>query len=327
MSRVAVIGGGPGGVALANAAALAGRNVVLWMRDREAAGRMAATRENARYLPGVKLHPQVTPTARLGDLGQAGSAWLATPAQTVRDAAQAIAPALAQGTPMVICAKGIERETGRFLSEVVAEGRPGSPIAVLSGPSFALDVARGLPTAVALAAPDGDLAARLAADLSGPTFRVYHGTDLRGVEIAGAAKNVLAIACGIVAGRGLGESAKAALTARGFAELLRFAQAYGGRPETLMGLSGLGDLFLTCGSAQSRNFAFGERLGRGAPIGEASGPKLVEGVFTAGVLVRLARAKGIEMPVAEAVDAVLAGGLAIDEALKALMRRPLKGEF
>jgi hypothetical protein len=142
------------------------RNVVLWMRDREAAGRMAATRENARYLPGVKLHPQVTPTARLGDLGQAGSAWLATPAQTVRDAAQAIAPALAQGTPMVICAKGIERETGRFLSEVVAEGRPGSPIAVLSGPSFALDVARGLPTAVALAAPDGDLAARLAADLS-----------------------------------------------------------------------------------------------------------------------------------------------------------------
>lgn len=326
MSRVAVIGGGAWGAALANAAALAGRSVVLWMRDREAADRMAATRENARYLPGVKLHPQVTPTARLDDLGNAGSVWLATPAQTVREVVRAIAPALAQKTPLVICAKGIERETGQFLSEVVAEGRPGSPVAVLSGPSFALDVARGLPTAVTLAAHDLDLAAGLAADLSGPTFRVYHGTDLRGVEIAGAAKNVLAIACGVVVGRGLGESAKAALTARGFAELLRFAQAYGARPETLMGLSGLGDLVLTCGSPHSRNFAFGERLGRGAPIGAAAGGKLAEGAFTAGVLVQLARAKCVEMPVAEAVDAVLAGRLAIADALDTLMSRPLKGE-
>ena len=326
MSRVAVIGGGAWGAALANAAALAGRSVVLWMRDRDAANRIAAARENARYLPGVRLHDQVTPTARLDDLANTTGAWLATPAQTVRDAAQVIAPALARQTPLVICAKGIERETGRFLSDVVAEARPGSPVAVLSGPSFALDVARGLPTAVTLAAPDGDLAARLAAELSGPSFRVYHATDLRGVEIAGAAKNVLAIACGVVVGLGLGESAKAALTARGFAELLRFAQAYGARPETLMGLSGLGDLVLTCGSAQSRNFAFGERLGRGAPVGEATAGKLAEGVFTAGVLVRLARAKGVEMPVAEAVDAVLAGRLAIDDALERLMSRPLRGE-
>jgi len=199
-------------------------------------------------------------------------------------------------------------------------------VAVLSGPSFADDVARGLPTAVTLAAADHDVAGRLAAELSGPALRVYHGTDLRGVEIGGAAKNVLAIACGVVAGRGLGESAKAALTARGFAELLRFAQAYGARPETLMGLSGLGDLVLTCGSAHSRNFAFGERLGRGATVEEAAAGKLAEGAFTAGVLVRLARDKGVEMPVAEAVEAVLAEGLTIEEAIEGLMNRPLRGE-
>jgi len=326
MTAVAVIGGGAWGTALANAAALAGRRVVLWMRDPDAAERMAAARENARYLPGVTLHPEVAPTARLGDLEGVDSAWLATPAQSFGAALQAIAPALARATPVVICAKGIERATGRFLSEVAAEARPGSPVAVLSRPSFADDVARGLPTAVTLAAADHDLAGRLAAELSGPALRVYHGTDLRGVEIGGAAKNVLAIACGVVAGRGLGESAKAALTARGFAELLRFAQAYGARPETLMGLSGLGDLVLTCGSAHSRNFAFGERLGRGATVEEAAAGKLAEGAFTAGVLVRLARDKGVEMPVAEAVEAVLAERLTIEEAIEGLMNRPLRGE-
>src|SRR5918997_4793551 len=178
---------------------------------------------------------------------------------------------MAAGPIAVVCAKGIERGSGSFLSDVVAEVRPGAAVAVLSGPSFAAGVARGLPTAVALSARDGAVAERLAAALTGPTFRVYHGTDVRGVEIGGAAKNVLAIACGIVQGRSLGESAKAALTARGFAELLRFARAYGGKAETLMGLSGLGDLVLSCSSAQSRNFAFGQRLGRGFPLAQASG--------------------------------------------------------
>jgi glycerol-3-phosphate dehydrogenase (NAD(P)+) len=248
------------------------------------------------------------------------------PAQALRGTLEELAPALRADAALVICAKGIERGSGLFLSDVVAGLRPAEPVAVLSGPSFAADVARGLPTAVTLACRDGALAAELSASLSGPTFRVYHGTDARGVEIGGAAKNVLAIACGIVQGRGLGESAKAALTARGFAELMRFARAYGGQAQTLMGLSGLGDLVLTSSSAQSRNFAFGEGLGRGVPIADAYAGKLVEGAFTADALVALARAKQVDMPVAEAVTAVLAGDLTIDAAVETLMKRPLRAE-
>jgi glycerol-3-phosphate dehydrogenase (NAD(P)+) len=286
---------------------------------------MQASRANAVFLPGVALHPGVSITARAEDLAGADAVLLVVPAQAVRIATAALPP-LTPDVPVVICAKGIERESGRFLSDVVAEVRPGAAVAVLSGPSFAADVARGLPTAVALAAPDPAAAEALAAALTGPTFRVYHGTDVRGVEIGGAAKNVLAIACGAVSGRGLGESARAALTARGFAELMRFAAAYGARPETLMGLSGLGDVVLSCASAQSRNFAFGERLGRGIPAQEAAGGKLVEGAFTASVLVALAQARGIEMPIAEAVDAILAGRLGLDDAVEALMGRPVRAE-
>ena len=326
LTTIGVIGGGAWGTALANAAAVAGRDVVLWMRDAAQGERMQTTRINARYLPGVRLHDRVTATAAPDALRRAGAIFLVTPAQTARGTVERFSSALAPGAPLVVCAKGIEQGTGRFLTDVVMAVRPDAPVAVLSGPSFAGDVARGLPTAVTLAARDAPLAAALAAALSGPTFRVYHGTDVRGVEIGGAAKNVLAIACGIVQGRGLGESAKAALIARGFAELMRFARAYGGSPETLMGLSGLGDLVLTCGSAQSRNFAFGERLGRGAPVAAASGGKLAEGAFTASVLVDLARAKNVDMPIAEAVGAVVAGGLTIDGAIEALMTRPLRAE-
>jgi glycerol-3-phosphate dehydrogenase (NAD(P)+) len=324
--KIAVAGGGAWGTALANAAALAGRDIVFWMRDSEAARTVAAARENTRYLPGVRLHESVTPTADLNRLRGADAALLVVPAQTVRAVAQALAGVLPERAPLVVCAKGIERGTGRFLSQVVEEVRPASPVAVLSGPSFADDVARGLPTAVTLAAPDADLAGALAEALSGPTFRLYRGTDVRGVEIGGAAKNVLAIACGAVVGRGLGESAKAALTARGFAELMRFSRAFGGAPETLMGLSGLGDLVLTCGSAHSRNFAFGERLGAGVPVAEAAAGRLAEGAFTAGVLVAIAREKRVDMPIAQAVEAVIAGRSSIDEAIEMLMSRPLRAE-
>jgi glycerol-3-phosphate dehydrogenase (NAD(P)+) len=323
---IGVVGGGAWGTALANAAALAGRAAVLWLRDPTAAADLAITRENSRYLPGIRLHDAVAPTADPASLAGARAVLLVVPAQTVRAVTQALAPVLPADVPLVICAKGIERGTGLFLADLVAELRPSSPVAVLSGPSFADDVARGLPTAVVLATRDLALAADLARALSGPTLRVYHGDDLRGVEIGGAGKNVLAIACGAVMGRGLGESAKAALTARGFAELMRFARAFGGRPETLMGLSGLGDVVLTCGSAHSRNYAFGERLGAGIPVAEASGGKLVEGAATAGVLVELARSRGVEMPVAEAVAAVVAERTTIDAAMDALMARPLKAE-
>jgi glycerol-3-phosphate dehydrogenase (NAD(P)+) len=323
---IGVAGAGAWGTALANAAASTGNDVVLWMRNAEQAASLAATHENQRFLPGISLHRRIRPTADLAALAETRAVLLVTPAQTTRDMSTALAGVLPSQTPLVLCAKGIERGTGAFLCDVVAEVRPGSPVAILSGPSFAHDVARGLPTAVTLACADSAFAEEIATALSGPTFRVYHRSDMRGVEIGGAAKNVLAIACGAVVGRGLGESAKAALIARGFAELLRFARAYGGEAETLMGLSGLGDLVLTCSSAQSRNFAFGQRLGQGLSTEEASGGKLVEGATTASALVALARAKHVDMPIAEAVEQVLSGAWTIDQAVDALMNRPVKSE-
>jgi len=246
------------------------------------------------------------------------------PSQQLRDAARAIAPELRKGTPVIACAKGIERRTHKFMTEVIAECAPSALPAILSGPSFATDVARGLPTAVTLAASDDAVAAALAQALGSTTFRPYHTTDVRGVEIGGAAKNVLAIAAGIVAGRGLGASAAAALVTRGFAELFRFGRAFGARPETLTGLSGLGDLILTCSSAQSRNYSFGIALGKGDPA--RAGGKLAEGIFTAPVLLEMANEKGIEMPVAAAVVAILAGRASVDEATEALMTRPFRAE-
>ncbi|WP_372425419.1 NAD(P)H-dependent glycerol-3-phosphate dehydrogenase [Salinarimonas chemoclinalis] len=321
-----IVGAGAWGTALANAAAAAGAPVVLWTRDPDHAREMAQTRTNDRHLPGVPLADPVRPTSALTELSGCDALLLVVPAQAVREVTTALALVLPVHAPLVICAKGVERETGFFLSDVVADLRPGSPVGALSGPSFAHDVAIGLPTAVTLAAPDPLLAAGLAARLSGRTLRVYHALDLRGVEIGGAGKNVLAIACGAAIGRGLGESARAALTARGFSELMRFARAYGGRAETLMGLSGLGDVVLTCASPHSRNFAFGERLGRGVPVTEAAGGRLVEGAATADALVALARARGLEMPVCAAVAALVAGRAGLDETMDALMSRPLKAE-
>lgn len=325
-ATVAVVGGGSWGTALANAVA-ARHPVTLWLRDGEAASRIEASRENARYLPGVPLHERIRATADPAALRGAAAVLLVTPAQTARAVIGQLGPDLPRGAPIVLCAKGIERGTDAFMSDVAAEILPaGTPVAVLSGPSFAADVARNLPTAVTLAAADAERAAGLARLLSGPTLRLYHTDDVRGVEIGGAGKNVLAIASGIVAGRGLGESARAALIARAFAELMRFARSYGGRPETLMGLSGLGDLVLTASSSQSRNFAFGERLGAGASPEEASGGKLAEGAFTAAALVALARARDVEMPIAEAVAAIVSGEARVEEMAARLLARPLKGE-
>lgn len=326
IGRIGVIGAGAWGTALANAAALAGRDVLLWGRDADEMNAMATMRENRKRLPGVPLHDRVKPVVSLAEAADSRALLLAVPAQNLRSICEALSLTTKSGIPAIITAKGIERETGLFMSDVVRDTLPGAMPAVLSGPSFADDVARGLPTAVVLAAPDDHVAQILAHALNSPRFRVYHGTDVRGVEIGGAAKNVLAIAAGIVEGRGLGESAKAALTARGFAELQRFAASYGGKPETLMGLSGLGDLILTCGSLKSRNFAFGHDLGRGLSPAEAGQGKLAEGVFTAHVLVTMARARGIGVPVAEAVDAVLNNTISVDRAVEALMTRPLKAE-
>ena len=319
--RIAVVGAGAWGTALANVIARAGRTVLL--AAREGADVLAKTRESPR-LPGVQLDARVAVAPVGTELSGYDAILLAVPSQNMRAAARAIASTLRQGTPVVACAKGIERGTHRFMSEVIAESAPAALPAILSGPSFAADVARGLPAAVTLATREQAVAAALTGALGSATLRPYHSTDVRGVEIGGAAKNVLAIAAGIVAGRGLGASAAAALVTRGFAELFRFGRAFGARPETLTGLSGLGDVILTCSSAQSRNFSYGVALGRGDPA--QAGHALAEGIFTAPVLIEMAKEKGIDMPIAAAVADILAGRASVDAASETLLARPFRAE-
>src|ERR1700722_4995011 len=313
------------GLAPANVAGSAGRSVALWGRDGEAMGELRLSRRSAR-LSGVALAERVRVVSDLAALAGCEAILVATPAQTTREMASRLATALSAPRPLVVCAKGVELGTNLFMTEIVGESAPLWPCAILSGPSFAADVAAGLPTAVALAAREEALAVELCRALKGPNLRLYHSTDVRGVEIGGAAKNVLAIACGVASGLGLGPSAGAALIARGFAELRRFGEAFGAEAHTLMGLSGLGDLVLTCSSAQSRNFAFGVDLGRGRIVTEAGGGKLAEGATTVGALMQLARAREIEMPIASSVAAVIAGDEDVRAIVGKLLARPAKAE-
>jgi glycerol-3-phosphate dehydrogenase (NAD(P)+) len=321
-NSVAVIGAGAWGTALAGVAARAGRDVVLYARDSKSAAHISAARTNPK-LSGVPLDAAIEVTDDIALAARADIILVATPAQHLREAVAALAPHLARGTPVIATAKGIERGTHKFMTEVIAEAAPNAIAAILSGPSFAEDVARGLPTAVTLATTDEKLASALVQALGSATFRPYHTTDVRGVEIGGAAKNVLAIAAGIVVGRKFGASAQAALTTRGFSELMRLGRACGARGETLSGLSGLGDLVLSCSSPQSRNLALGIALGRGEPrpLG-----KLAEGEFTAPVLIELAASQNVDMPVSNAVAAILSGALSIDDAIESLLTRPFKAE-
>jgi glycerol-3-phosphate dehydrogenase (NAD(P)+) len=324
--RIAILGAGAWGTALANAIAAAGRTVTLYARDPGVAAEIAKSRTNAARLPGIAVAPEIAATNSLGEAAEADVLLLAVPTTALRELANSIASMIRPAAPLIACAKGIEHGSEKFVTEILAEAAPLAQSAVLSGPSFAADVGRGLPTAVTLGARDEGLASGLAAALSSPAFRLYHSSDVRGIEIGGAAKNVLAIAAGIVVGRGLGASAQAALTTRGFAELSRFGKAFGARPETLMGLSGLGDLVLTCSSPQSRNYAFGLAVGRGRSPAELRGGPLAEGVLTAPVLVEIARKKGIEMPIAQAVGGILSGRINVEEAISSLLSRPLKAE-
>jgi len=324
--RIAVLGGGAWGTALANATARAGREVTLWEFDAGNAEHLA-TRRESRFLPGLRIEDGIAVTRDLADACRAEAILLVVPAQAMRSVCQALGNAVAPGTPLIACAKGIEHGTRKFMTEIIAECAPKVTPAILSGPSFAADVARGLPTAVTLAAEDETLAAALVQALASRTFRPYQSSDVRGVEVGGASKNVLAIACGIVTGRGLGASAQAALTTRGFAELVRFGRAYGAKTETMMGLSGLGDLILTCSSPQSRNFSFGMNLGKGVATKDIHGRTgLAEGAFTAPVLLEMARDKQVDMPIAAAVAAMLSGQMSVDEAIESLLARPLRTE-
>jgi glycerol-3-phosphate dehydrogenase (NAD(P)+) len=327
-NSIGIIGGGAWGTALAQALRQADRSVRLWAREADVADEINARHANTAFLPGVALDAGITATTELADIASQDVVLMVAPAQHVRAVAAALAPDLGRGKPVILCAKGLEQATGKLLGEVLDETIPQATPAVLSGPSFAADVARGLPAALTLATADEALGEALAAALGSRMLRIYWSGDTVGVQLGGAVKNVLAIAAGIVDGKGLGASAHAALVTRGFAELRRFGEALGARPETLMGLSGLGDLLLTCGSPQSRNMSLGRALGQGQTLQSVLGSRrsVAEGVFTAAAVARVATDKSVDMPVSHAVAAIVDGRLGVDTAIEALLSRPQRAE-
>ncbi len=325
---IGVIGAGAWGTAIAQMLTREGQSVLIWALEPEVAEAINTRHENTPFLPGVPLNPALRATTNLGDLAGFDALFAVAPAQHTRGVLTRLEGWLKPGAPVVLCSKGIELSTAKFMTEVLAEELPEAVPAVMSGPSFAIDVAKGLPTAVTLAMQDAALGAELIQAISTPTFRPYLGTDLLGAEIGGAVKNVLAIACGITLGKGLGRSAHAATLARGYAEMTRLALAMGAQAETLTGLSGLGDLVLTCSSETSRNMSLGLALGQGQSLASVLGARnsVTEGVATAPVLRQLARSKGIEMPISEAVAAVVEGEISVDQAIVTLLARPVKAE-
>ncbi len=329
MQHIGIIGAGAWGTALAIVARRADRDVVIRAHEPEVVAAINSQHANPDYLPGIKLEPQIYATEDFAEAAGTDAVLLATPAQFARAAVTAVAPHLAKGTPLVICSKGIEQATGKLLSEMVSEIAPKITTAVLSGPTFAGEVARGLPTAVTLACDNPDMANALVEALGTPTFRPYASRDVVGAQIGGAVKNVIAIACGIVDGRGLGQNARAATIARGLAEMARFGDAFDVDPRTLMGLSGLGDLTLTCTSEASRNYTVGKALGEGATpddvkIGRRS---VAEGVFTAPAVLTRAKALGVELPICAAIDTILHDNADIDVTIAEVLARPFRSEM
>ena len=323
--KLGIVGGGAWGTALAQVAAAGGEETLLWALEPEVVDSINQRHENVSFLPGVPLNSLIRATGDLRELNGCAAWLVVTPAQHMRSVLER-APNC--NKPLVLCAKGIEESSGRLIHAVAEEACRRAEVAVLSGPTFAQEVANGLPTAVTLAAQDQSLAEQLRDRLARPTFRIYVSDDVTGAEIGGAVKNVLAIACGVVEGKGLGQNARAALIARGFAEMTRFGLAFGARRETLVGLSGLGDLVLTCSSTSSRNYSLGVGIGQGRSAAELLSDRttVAEGAFTAPVLARLAREKAIDMPITNAVDALIADRSNVDQVLDALLARPPKAE-
>ncbi len=329
LQRIAVIGAGAWGTALASVARRAGREVILHAHEAATADAINTGHENKVFLPGVPLDPDIRATTGLSAaLDGADAILMVTPAQFLRATLEASTGARPKDAPVVICAKGFELDTGKLLNEVAEEAAPGATLAVLSGPTFAAEVARGLPTAVTLACANADVAASLADAIGTATFRPYTASDVVGAEVGGAVKNVIAIACGIVDGRGLGQNARAAVIARGLAEIARLAAALGADPRTLMGLSGLGDLTLTCTSTASRNYSLGAALGGGASLADQMKDRtsVAEGVTTAPAVLTRAAALGVDMPICRAVNAVLHEGANVDETIVGVLARPLRAE-
>lgn len=329
MQRIGVIGAGAWGTALAAMARRAGRDVVLWAREDEVVEGINARHVNDVFLPEVPLDPAIRATQDYAEAVAADLVLLVAPAQHLRTVCTDLAAHWQDGVPAVICAKGIERGSNALMTQVIAEALPAAPAMVLSGPTFAKEVASGLPTAVTLAAEDTALAERAATAIGTATFRPYLSSDLVGSAIGGAVKNVLAIACGLVDGKGLGDNARAALITRGLVEVVRLALSLGGQSQTLMGLCGLGDLLLTATSMQSRNYSLGAALGQGRSLEDVLGERraVTEGVYTAEAVVALAQAQGVDMPICRAMDQILNQGVAVDAAIKELLDRPIKEEL
>ena len=327
-TSVAVIGGGAWGTALANLCAANAIATTLWSREPEVAKAITESGENSEFLPGVNLSSGLRATTDLGMAASAEAILFVVPAQFARAAFVDLHKIVKPAIPIALCSKGIERNTGLLMTEALAEVWPEALPAVLSGPSFARDVARGMPTAVTLASADPAMGKRWIATIGAPHFRPYLSDDLIGVELGGAVKNVLAIAAGAVEGKGLGESARAALIARGFAEFQRLGVALGAQPHTMAGLSGLGDLILTASSPQSRNMSLGLELGKGRPLAEilAERNSVSEGVASAAAVTNLAARSGVDMPVCTAVAALVGGEKSIDELIADLLARPFKSE-
>ena len=328
IQKIGIAGAGAWGTALAATARRAGRDVVIQAHEADVVEAINSVHENCRFLPGIKLDKEIRATTNFEDITACDAVLLVMPAQFLRAATTEMATSWRDGVPAVICAKGIEQKTGALLSEVCAETLPGVTLAVLSGPTFAIEVAHGLPTAVTLASKDPDQAAALVTAMGTPTFRAYRSDDVVGVELGGAIKNVLAIGCGIIEGRGLGDNARTAFITRGLAEIARLATAKGASPETLVGLSGVGDLTLTCNAMQSRNFSLGVALGAGRSLEDVLGERssVTEGVFTASSTVRLAKSLNVDAPLCTAMDQILNKGADIEATIKGLLARPVGAE-
>lgn len=329
IQTIGIVGAGAWGTALAQAVVQAGRDALVWAYEKETVEGINARHENRTFLPDIKLHPGMRATGDISEMAKRDAILMVVPAQHMRTISSQLAETLPDNRPVIICSKGIEQGSGELMSAVLAETLPNASLAVLSGPSFAAEVARGLPVALTLACKDEELGQALAIAIGHSTFRPYWSKDIVGAQIGGAIKNVLAIAAGIVVGKKLGSNAHAAITTRGFSEMVRFGTALGARAETLTGLSGLGDLILTCGSVQSRNMSLGVALGEGKTLEEILGARksVSEGVYTASAIAGIAKNHGLDLPICSAVHAVVSGVMSVDQAIEDLLARPIRAEL
>ena len=329
IQKIGILGAGAWGTALACVARRAGRDVILWAHEPDVVDAINSNGANPVFLPGIALEPGIRATSDIAEAINADAVLLVTPAQFLRSVTNGLAKNWKEGTPAILCAKGIEHESLKLMNEVIAETLPHAPVAVLSGPTFAAEVARGLPAAVTLAITDPGLQETITAALAAPGFRLYRSDDVPGAEVGGVVKNVLAIACGISEGRGLGDNARAALITRGLAEIVRLGRAKGGKAETFMGLSGLGDLTLTCNAMQSRNFSLGVELGKGVSLDDilSSRRSVAEGVYSAAAVIGLAAKLDVDMPICTAVDAVINHKAEITKTISDLLARPVRVEI